>query len=343
MSDGSGDMSDTGAGVHGKDEQGLTALHRAAGLGDRAAVRGLLARGADPVVLDSRAGASPMHHAAQSGNVEVARLLLDAGAFLNLQAPKNGVTPLMAAVWYRKPDLVAFLLQQPEINIELRAMFGATAAELIGFGARADDVSAQQQSEKLRQLFADYQQRRDRQLAVQPLFLPLTDPDVAQHHKADRVRVLLDAADQLEVDTVSPMLSSGSDGHTPLLVAARDGNADAVAALLAAGADQTAVDHYMAAVPAHKAAYGGHAEVIRVLAEAPGFDSIKNAQGPFNGYTPLHDAVWHGHLAAAEALVNAGARTDISGLDGKTAIDLAREHGYHDIVDLLQPAGRQQT
>ena len=151
MSDGSGDMSDTGASVHGKDEQGLTALYRAAGLGDRAAVRGLLARGADPVVLDSRSGASPMHHAAQSGNVEVARLLLDAGAFLNLQAgdtPKNGVTPLMAAVWYRKPDLVAFLLQQPEINIELRAMFGATAAELIGFGARADDVSAQQQSEE---------------------------------------------------------------------------------------------------------------------------------------------------------------------------------------------------
>ena len=64
-------------------------------------------------------------------------------------------------------------------------------------------------------------------------------PDVDQHHKAARVRVLLDAADQHEVDAVSPMLSSGSDGHTPLLVAARDGNADAVAALLAAGADQT--------------------------------------------------------------------------------------------------------
>jgi len=327
----------TAGGVNDKDEQGLTALHRASGLGDPSAVRGLLQGDADPAILDSRTGASPLHHAAQSGSVEVAALLLEAGAFLNLQAPRNGVTPLMAAVWYRMPALVAFLLQQPEIDVEQRALFGATAAELIGFGASADDEGAQRQSDQLRALFADYAQRRDGQLATQPLFVALTDAGASTADRASRVRELLDAGHR-EVDTVSPVLSSGSDGHTPLLVAARDGDTEAVAALLAAGADQTAVDHYMAAVPAHKAAYGGHAGVLRLLAGAPGFDSIKNAQGPYNGYTPLHDAVWHGHFAAAEVLVHAGVRTDLTGLDGRTAADLARQHGYQEIVDLLQTA-----
>lgn len=339
-------MSETGTGaraggVDGKDEHGLTALHRAAGLGDPAAVRQLLAQGADPSILDSRMGASPLHHAAQSGSVEVARLLVDAGAFVNLQAPTHGVTPLMAAVWYRKPDLVTFLLQHPEINVELRSVFGATAAELIGFGASAADEGAQLQDDILRRLFAQYRQRRERQIAAQPLFVAMTAPDADQHGKAARVRQLLDADAHQDVDSVSPVLSSGSDGHTPLLVAARDGNTDAVAALLAAGADQTVADHYMAAVPAHKAAYGGHADVLRLLADAPGFDSIKDAQGPYNGYPPLHDAVWHGHLAAAQVLVNAGARTDLAGLDGKTPTDLAREHSYHELVDLLLHAARR--
>lgn len=323
-----------------KDERGLTALHRAAGAGALSEVRELLAGGADPTVLDSRAGASPLHHAAQSGSVEVARLLLAAGAFVNLQAPRNGVTPLMAAVWYRKLHLVAFLLQQPETNVELRSMFGATADELIGFGVRADDAGARREDDQLRQLFADYRQVRDAQLTALPLLLALTDPATDDGDKADQVRQLLDVAGQEQIDAVSPVLSSGSDGHTALLVASRDGNADAVAALLAADADQTAVDHYMSAVPAHKAAYGGHADVLRLLAAAPGWDVVKDAQGPFNGYTPLHDAVWHGHRAAAAVLVDAGARTDLAGYDGKTAADLAREYGYHELVELLRPAER---
>ena len=211
----SGGTSSTAGCVNDKDDRGLTALHRASGLGDASAVRGLLDGGADAAILDSRMGASPLHHAAQSGSVEVARLLLAAGAFLNLQAPRNGVTPLMAAVWYCMPDLVAFLLQQPEIDVEQRALFGATAAELIGFGGSADDEGAQRQNDQLRRLFTDYAGRRHAHLAGQPLFLALTDPGASRADKVSRVRELLDAGHG-EVDAVSPVLSSGSDGHTAL-------------------------------------------------------------------------------------------------------------------------------
>ncbi|HZD14518.1 MAG TPA: ankyrin repeat domain-containing protein, partial [Pseudonocardiaceae bacterium] len=320
--------------INGKDADGRTALHSAAAGADRDAVSELLELGADPTVLDSRCGASALHHAAQSGAVRVATLLLDAGAFLDLQAPRNGVTPLMAGVWSGREEFVAYLLHRPGINIELRSVFGATAAELIGFGRAAADTAGHRRDDGLRRLFADHRERRAAALAAQPLFRALTGP-LPDHERAGTVETMLAAG--ARPDTVSPVMSSGSDGHTPLLVAARDGAVRAVAALLAAGADQTRTDHYMAAVAAHKAAYGGHAGVLRLLAAAPGFERVRDARGPFNGYTPLHDAAWHGHSEAALVLLGAGARTDVTGLDGRTPAELARDNGYPDLADLLDP------
>lgn len=76
----------------------------------------------------------------------------------------------------------------------------------------------------------------------------------------------------------------------------------------------------------------GHSEVARLLAH--GDELELDAQGPYNGYTALHDAVWHGHASTVQALVDASARTDLRGLDGRTALDMAREYGYEEIVTL---------
>ncbi|CAA9406987.1 MAG: hypothetical protein AVDCRST_MAG66-1798, partial [uncultured Pseudonocardia sp.] len=170
-----------------------------------------------------------------------------------------------------------------------------------------------------------------------PLLGVLTDPARSPGERARRVRDLLTGPAARSVDTRSPSTGAGHDGHTALLVAARDGNADAVAALLAAGADQTLTDGYMDAVAAHKAAYGGHADVLRLLVAAPGFAAVRDARGPYNGYTPLHDAAWHGHAEAAEVLLAAGARTDLTGLDGRTPSALARDNGHGALADLLRP------
>jgi ankyrin repeat protein len=308
-------------------------------LGDVVTVQALLNGGADPSALEPECGASPLHLAAQAGSPAVGQALLDAGAFLNLRTPVRGFTPLMSAVWYRKPSMVEFLLQQPRINVELRAVTGETALDLLQFTARDDDVCAMEQKRRISELFTDYSRRRSAELSAQPLFTALTDMALNDADRAAAVRALLDESEaKLPVDTVSPVFSSGKNGLTPLLVAARDGNVGAVAALLAAGADQTLTDEYMHAVPAHKAAYSGHAEVLQLLANAPGFDVVINAQGPFNGYTPLHDAVWHGHTACVRVLVDAGARLDLKGHDSKTPADLAQEYGYDDCLALLQEA-----
>jgi uncharacterized protein len=321
------------ADVHARDARGLTALHVAAGRGDADLVRGLLAEGADPTALDSAIGTSPLHHAAQSGSVEVVRLLVEAGAPVDLQAPTHGMTPLMVAVWHRRPAVVAFLLDVPEVNVELANALSLTAAGVVGLGSSGPDDPAHALDEEIRALFDAYVPRRAARLADQPLFTTLVDGSLGPEEKLARVQALLAAG--AEVDTVSPVMGSGRDGHTPLHVAALDGHAEVARLLLEAGADQTIEDHYMRAVAAHKAASFGHADVLRVLTAHPSFAAVANAQGPFNGYTPLHDAVWHGHTEAARVLVAAGVRTDLDGHDGRTPLALARDSGYDDIVALL--------
>ncbi|GAM72028.1 ankyrin 2,3/unc44 [Vibrio sp. JCM 19236] len=121
-----------------------------------------------------------------------------------------------------------------------------------------------------------------------------------------------------------------------MMVAARDGQVESLKTLMELGGDQSIPDHYMKAIPLHKAAYNGHPEIIELLSRFSGFKETLDAQGPNNGYTPLHDAIWHGHTQAAANLINAGARTDLRGFDGKTPLELAKEYQYTSIVEMLE-------
>ncbi|MGI8593135.1 MAG: ankyrin repeat domain-containing protein [Solirubrobacteraceae bacterium] len=101
-----------GADPNGKDSLGYPALSVAAGRGEPRLTELLLTAGGDPLLLDTRMGASALHRAAQSGVVDVARLLLDGGAFIDLQAPTHGHTPLIDASWHKQPPMVRFLLER---------------------------------------------------------------------------------------------------------------------------------------------------------------------------------------------------------------------------------------
>jgi len=59
--------------------------------------------------------------------------------------------------------------------------------------------------------------------------------------------------------------------------------------LLDSGADIHAVDSSMKATVRHAAAYLRHPEVMKILIE---YGINIDAQGSYNGYTALHDAVW---------------------------------------------------
>jgi ankyrin repeat protein/putative intracellular protease/amidase len=305
-----------GANPNARDADGLTALMLACGRGLAVATEALLKAGADPFAKDPHAGASALHKAAQHGSIECARLLLRVGARVDEVATSTGHTPLMEALWFKQAALVQeFLLR------------GATLAARTRYGFTLDDLvevsmKINQQNRAPIQVAAAAIEERRADDDARSRQLPLIQ--AVQAGDANAVRAALAAGVDLEART--PVLGRLEDGHTALLIAALQGNEALVRLLVDAGADVNASEPTFLAVPLHKAAYNGHLGVLKQLVRAAGIDLDR--QGGTNGYTALHDAVWHGFMDCAAVLLEAGARADLPGHDGKTAAHLALElHG----------------
>lgn len=313
---------DAGADINQADENGLTPLMIASGFGRAHVVEILLSGGANLHATEPRMGATALHKAAQSGDADVIALLLDHGAFIDQQTPTLGHTALMDAVLHKQETAVRRLLDRGA-QTGLRTHYDKTALDL----ARADDLI------EIARLLEAAQERISARAASQALMLAVQANDV------EEVRQRI--ADGAWIDERAPMLGTLDDDYTPLGLAARDGRAEIVRALLEAGADISLLNGLMRATAGHEAGYMGHADVARLLVQhRDGGRALDiDAQGAYNGYTALHDAVWHGHLAVAVVLVEAGARLDLETHAGMTARQLAISLGYDDIARLLSEAG----
>ena len=270
-------------------------------------------------------GATALHKAAQSGDEDVIALLLDHGAFIDQQTPTLGHTALMDAVLHKQETAVRRLLDRGA-KTGIRTHYDKTALDL----AHADGLS------RIAWLMEAAQERTSAYAASQALVAGVKANDV------DKVRRLI--ADGACIDERTPMLGTLDDDYTPLGLAARDGHAEIVHALLEAGADISRLNGLMRATAGHEAGYMGHADVARLLVQhRDGCLALDiDAQGAYNGYTALHDAVWHDHLAVAVVLVEAGARLDLETHAGMTAHQLAISLGYDDIALLLREAGQRR-
>jgi ankyrin repeat protein len=126
------------------------------------------------------------------------------------------------------------------------------------------------------------------------------------------------------------------DGFTPLGLAAFFKHADAVRALLAAGADATAASRNPPRfTPLHSAASSdaGRADlrIVRALVEAGADVNAQSGQGT----TPLHTAAFTGDIDVARYLLGHGADRTIKSVKGQTPLDVARERGNTDVAATL--------
>lgn len=325
----SGDLATTlshlrsGADVNGLDPEGFTPLMIASGLGQPQMVELLLTAGANVHIIDPRMGATALHKAAQSGNTDVIKLLLDKGSFIDQQSPVLGNTPLMDAISYRNEKAVRLLLER-----------GARITILNHWQQTAQDIAQMEALSTIVHLIEERSTLNHEQTPRQTLLNAIQAGDIEAVK-----RLILAGAD---LNERVPIIGSPDYNYTPLGIAAREGHADIIRVLLEAGADPRRVIGLMRGTPVHEASYFGHTQSLQVLTERLGQSGTLtpelDAQGPYNGLTALHDAIWQGHLEAAKVLVAAGARLDIKSHAGLTPRELALLYRYDDLALFLAEA-----
>ena len=112
--------------INAKDGEGRTGLHLACGYGEDAAVRALLAAGADTGIADA-SGNTALHYAAGFDQASIVSILLEAGADVGATNADGQTPPVMAAAMGAADGLVD--LFGPEAAAEARAAAAAAVAE----------------------------------------------------------------------------------------------------------------------------------------------------------------------------------------------------------------------
>ncbi len=157
---------------------------------------------------------------------------------------------------------------------------------------------------------------------------PSAVADAAMAHDAATVRTLLKRG--ADVNTAQ------GDGMTALHWAAKNGDADLVATLIAAGANVRATSRLGAYTPLHLAASAGAAPVVDALLRA---DAQVDA-ATSTGATPLMLAAAAGSVPAVDALLAHGADANHrENANGETALMFAAARDRADVVGALLAHG----
>jgi len=278
-------------------ETGLTALMMAACQAQPQIVRLLLDAGADVYTTDSNTGATALHKACQGQSVEIAKMLTDSGSFIDAVTPTMGHTPIMDALWYLAPEVVRHLVScKPNLNTKTH--YGFSLWDHLEYETKVQATDEGKQT--MAQIKSDIEGYRDQcqQIIANQKVMAATE-------KGDAKAVQTLINDGEEVNTVYPHVNTFSDGHTPLIVAARDNHLDIVKLLLAAGSEVDVFDWVFKGYPIHKATYNGRPDVLKALLSSDKMTGkVINVQGQINGYTPLTDALWHGFEECANILLD---------------------------------------
>ncbi len=259
--------------------------------------------------LDSRHLTAALGAACANGHAEIARALIAAGGNAKHRDRRSGWSILMHAARSGSVETVRALIEAgADLNKKDKTV-GRTPAV---HAAEAGDAEV----------------------------FRLLEEAGAKVREVDRQLLFAGAAANGRLATVRSLLDGGGDVHsrdwiglTAVMAAAREGHADVVEFLIAAGADvnedingTTALEYALAR---------GHEEAVLVLIEAGAEVNITDS---YDGETPLMEAADKRKLRVVVALLAAGADPRAKDDRGHTALDTARMREEPGIIVALKAA-----
>ncbi len=296
-----------GADVDATDRDNVTAVFWAIKRGDVVAVTMLAEAGTDLNHTDGN-GMSPMVAAILSGEGEVFKALQAHGAQLG-QTDIDGYSILHLATQGGKTEIIQYILDTYDIDVNSKSADGFTPLHGAVQYNHADAV------EMLLQAGAD------------PMAMGHNTTPLHVSARKGQIRIsrkLIDAGADVNV-------AVGEMGFTPLMGAAINGHDEIVSLLLQSGASPD-VQANGGQTSLHLAVNKGHLWSVQYLIAA-GAD-VNASFGP-TGTRPLIMAVALGNEEMVSALLDGGADPTLPAAEGTTAMDLARQKGNDNIVQLL--------
>jgi ankyrin repeat protein len=313
----------TGADVHHRDRNGVTALAEAARCGSWQAVTVLVEAGSRPDERDGE-GRTALHHAVMSDSTETVARVIAGGATVTA-TDASGVTPLAHA----RTAAMVMLLCQAGVDPNAADVTGRTP--LMAAAGRGDVEIVE----------VLLRQGADPNAVTDAGEVALHHAAMAPRNRVDVVTALLDAGAELDEET--------DEGMTALMVAAMHVHDDAVASLLARGVDPNA-----RTVHGHTAlmqASDGRTEWTRdfthndrmmkcmrlLTAAGADVDAADDA-----GWTALHYACLGFDAGPVEQLLQLGANPNVRSEDGSTPLGQAKARGHEKMIEDLLKAGAQE-
>lgn len=294
---------------------GITTLGTASVGGHTEAIKLLLESGADPTITDTD-GLTPLMNAAENGSVAIMKLLVehvDDPAYVNLMS-NTGYSPLIIASAHGHVDAVEYLVKA---GSDVDAVHDNKVTALM-YGAAHGHIDVMKVLIKKGKASLDAKHTNGGTALL----------EAASGGKYDAMKLLVDSGatfDYFDDDGVSPLMAIASQGDV-------DGQTVIIEALKKLKTPEELTEHinelsYSGGSSVMFAAAGGHLECAKQLMEY-GADIVKIARAGEGYEERLAQMIAEGQVQEEEPHV-----------DGVTALHVAAQGGYLDMVNMLLEAG----
>ncbi|MCS5703369.1 MAG: ankyrin repeat domain-containing protein, partial [Acidobacteria bacterium] len=262
-----------------------TPLHVASKFGSGVVVETLLAAGADPNAMTTT-GVTPLHLSAASGDIKAVRALLAYQANINVREAGWGQTPLMFASASNRVAVIEALLEAGADTQMTGKVVNIAERDKVD---RKDARARRERISNLRDQLMGIERPKPVEEQPGPVSEPSPTPTTALAQPSEQTEFLSIEVDlQEEPEPLGyPDLVGAHGGLTALLLAAREGHAEATRTLLAGSADINGPSSSDRTRPMLMATINGHFDLAMYLLDQGADPTLASDAGA----TPLYAAL----------------------------------------------------